>query len=65
MVRIYLEVKQRSLFSNLVAILLASLTIIINRSSRYLALLTVITLRSLLELRVLEIKLVLDKEWVA
>jgi len=65
MVRIFLEVKQRSLFSNLVAILLASLTIIINRSSRYLALLTVITLRSLLELRVLEIKLVLDKEWVA
>ena len=65
MVRIYLEVKQRSLFSNLVAILLASLTIIINRSSRYLALLTVITLRSLLVLRVLEIKLVLVKEWVA
>ena len=65
MVRIYLEVKQRSLFSNLVAILLASLTIIINRSSRYLALLIVITLRSLRELRVLGIKLVLDKEWVA
>ena len=65
MVRIYLEVKQRSLFSNLVAILLASLTIKINRNRISLALLTVITLRSLLELRVLEIKLVLDKEWVA